>query len=477
MIAAVCSQAVLVCFNVSASAQDETTNAAVQILSYRDGKLLTQGSGARIGEDVIVTAAHLDYDADALVVAVGGGVEQTASVIVADRDKDLLLLRVSGLAGEPALLAVSPPPVNDTVVIRGFWAADEERQSPRLFGKKRPRFQPQVHASQNNASAIVYSEDASFLTARASAVGRGGYGAPVIDDCGGVSGVVVAQPGADIDDLWSHHTPSSQLTVVSVTAVAALAETASLSLNLADEPCTPATEAALRAAQAEKEAARLEAEDAEKRADEERKKREEAEREKEAEKQRADEAASEAEETREAADAFAEEAEENRIKIKEAEKERGLFLRAAAAAGAGLVIAAGLAVWLMRRRKVDKQIAEAALADATARYNDCLLKGETANGEPIAIKLSGGDLQHEADGVVLGRNPGQAQFVVGDDTVSRRHARISLIDGVLHIEDLDSTGGTKVNGQMLAPRTPAPLQSGDFIELGGAKLNFEVLED
>ncbi|HEY1013024.1 MAG TPA: FHA domain-containing protein, partial [Herpetosiphonaceae bacterium] len=53
-----------------------------------------------------------------------------------------------------------------------------------------------------------------------------------------------------------------------------------------------------------------------------------------------------------------------------------------------------------------------------------------------------------------------------NDGVGRRHARLFLQGGQVHIEDLDSTNGTFVNKQKLAPRQPRPLQEGEEIRLG-----------
>lgn len=56
-------------------------------------------------------------------------------------------------------------------------------------------------------------------------------------------------------------------------------------------------------------------------------------------------------------------------------------------------------------------------------------------------------------------------------TVSRLHAELLWVDGLLHVRDLGSRNGTKINGELL-PRTPTPtephpLQAGDRITFGG----------
>jgi adenylate cyclase len=57
--------------------------------------------------------------------------------------------------------------------------------------------------------------------------------------------------------------------------------------------------------------------------------------------------------------------------------------------------------------------------------------------------------------LVLGRSP-QADLVVADPSVSRRHAELSLVLGRLEIHDLDSANGTAVNGVRQALSTAGP---------------------
>jgi predicted component of type VI protein secretion system len=71
--------------------------------------------------------------------------------------------------------------------------------------------------------------------------------------------------------------------------------------------------------------------------------------------------------------------------------------------------------------------------------------------------------------IVLGRREGD--LVIDDLEVSRRHAVIRARDGVIEIDDLDSTNGTFVNGSRIAePRTVLP---GDVIQVGQTRLELE----
>jgi pSer/pThr/pTyr-binding forkhead associated (FHA) protein len=61
-----------------------------------------------------------------------------------------------------------------------------------------------------------------------------------------------------------------------------------------------------------------------------------------------------------------------------------------------------------------------------------------------------------------------------DGKVSRRHAQVGSDSGVLTLEDLGSTNGTKVNGTALAPGEKVTLKSGDTISLGGIELKLSL---
>lgn len=58
--------------------------------------------------------------------------------------------------------------------------------------------------------------------------------------------------------------------------------------------------------------------------------------------------------------------------------------------------------------------------------------------------------------------------------VGRRHARIFVQQGQFFIEDQDSTNGTLVNGQKLAPYKAQIVQSGDLVQFGTMVLRFQL---
>ena len=69
--------------------------------------------------------------------------------------------------------------------------------------------------------------------------------------------------------------------------------------------------------------------------------------------------------------------------------------------------------------------------------------------------------------VIIGRSP-DADIVVGAGYVSARHARFSLMGQNLFIEDLGSTNGTSVNGQLIDE--PIALRNNDIVTVGDVSI-------
>ncbi len=68
---------------------------------------------------------------------------------------------------------------------------------------------------------------------------------------------------------------------------------------------------------------------------------------------------------------------------------------------------------------------------------------------------------------VVGKVREYVDQVLDDSTVSRMHARFSIgLDGEMTVKDLNSTNGTWLNGERLAPNESRPIRQGDHIRLG-----------
>jgi FHA domain/Protein of unknown function (DUF3662) len=85
-----------------------------------------------------------------------------------------------------------------------------------------------------------------------------------------------------------------------------------------------------------------------------------------------------------------------------------------------------------------------------------------ANGKRLVVP---------ANGALIGRSR-EADIVLDDSNVSRRHAEISPSGQSWLIQDLGSTNGVRVNGRQVDG--PHPLESGDRIDLGTVSIGFEV---
>jgi pSer/pThr/pTyr-binding forkhead associated (FHA) protein len=71
--------------------------------------------------------------------------------------------------------------------------------------------------------------------------------------------------------------------------------------------------------------------------------------------------------------------------------------------------------------------------------------------------------------LLVGRHPA-CDVVVADPSVSRRHAQLTLRDGVWVLQDLASTNGTSVNGERVGRTT---LHAGDVLELGNQAIQID----
>jgi transcriptional regulator with PAS, ATPase and Fis domain len=69
--------------------------------------------------------------------------------------------------------------------------------------------------------------------------------------------------------------------------------------------------------------------------------------------------------------------------------------------------------------------------------------------------------------VIVGRAP-DADLRIPHASVSRKHARVTLMDGVVRVEDLGSENGTRVRGRALRPGEAVVLHQGELVELGHA---------
>lgn len=100
-----------------------------------------------------------------------------------------------------------------------------------------------------------------------------------------------------------------------------------------------------------------------------------------------------------------------------------------------------------------------------------LLSGFDRAGHSVQLLVTDSELQRSPKGRVVGRKASLVHHVVGDRSVSRRHARIVPLGKGIGVVDLNSSHGTKVSGQSLtAFAEPTPLNDGDEVMIGGLAL-------
>ena len=73
--------------------------------------------------------------------------------------------------------------------------------------------------------------------------------------------------------------------------------------------------------------------------------------------------------------------------------------------------------------------------------------------------------------VVIGRDA-NADVVIQDGSVSRNHARLTLVDGLATIGDLQSQNGTRINGEAITGTRA--LVSGDVLTIGSVAVSFQT---
>lgn len=103
-----------------------------------------------------------------------------------------------------------------------------------------------------------------------------------------------------------------------------------------------------------------------------------------------------------------------------------------------------------------------------------LSKGDKPPAELVVLEsienpLKKGDSLPLRDRVTLGRGS-QNQVRLKDNFTSQEHAVIFQRDGHFWLEDLDSSNGTYINGQLI--NEPIVLSKGDQIKIGGVTFQF-----
>lgn len=479
------------------------------------------GSGFVVQSGYVVTAAHLVEGEDRVFVLApsdAGMAELAANVRDAQEHADLALLSVGGLDLEPLVLAKDGFGIGRNVVSIGFWGrADPDPVSGT------------ASLSAAESEGVVIEQpildrtrvDAAVELLRHSAmIPAAGYGGPLLNDCGEVVGV-----NRSSRDMYGRarrgDPPQDAVEAARVSAIVGLLQRNGVIFTRTESSCLdPASVARADARRAEREG-----EEAWRAAEEAQGEKAEAEAEAEAARADLDQAREDLDARNaevadlegrlaEAIDAGAGNVEELEAELEEARNNRDAVQRQVedlerqveglkdqvvdlesevamwrqnlvvtiAIAVAAVLLLTVVAVVLYRRRSLElahvRQQVGAGQRHAPmgarageaggASGPDYLLTGETGNGTPVSLKVLGSMV---SSSVVIGRSPRNATLLIDDKTLSRAHARLfEGSDGALHVEDLGTTNGTRVNGRQLQPRRGEPLRRGDTVQLGEVTL-------
>lgn len=82
------------------------------------------------------------------------------------------------------------------------------------------------------------------------------------------------------------------------------------------------------------------------------------------------------------------------------------------------------------------------------------------------------DILLDSPRIVLGKNQQEADVCIPGRSVSRIHARLEQTEGEYYLEDLNSTNGTYVNGELLEYRQKVKLSSRDRVIFGAEEYIF-----
>jgi hypothetical protein len=119
---------------------------------------------------------------------------------------------------------------------------------------------------------------------------------------------------------------------------------------------------------------------------------------------------------------------------------------------------------------VEPERADTDMGMVIAEY---LLDGTDDKGIRYKLRVPDRQLRAEA-GILIGRNPEGSPYIINHADVSRRHARMRMMQDRIFIEDLGSTNGTSVNGQSIDNKGPISVIIGDQIIIGSVVLKLQV---
>ena len=497
-------------------------DSTVQVAILDGEETVRFGSGFAVAGGTVVTAAHLVADEERIVVVpLATRAELVARVLHSDERSDLAVLAVNGLELPPLKLAMDGFDPGRLVYAVGVWSATAEPVAVAAAEEDVPLSVAEGSVGRHDELPEDDGAPAVPLIVHNAMISAAGYGGPLLNECGEVAGVNRGAPGTSARRLRRGLAPANVVHAVAGTGVAAVLSDGDVAFGQSGAPCAGAladAKAQADAAAAELETKTEQLEEATGQVEATQEQLEETQREEDAAAARAAEAESRVGELEaeyaEAVRTGSAQTEELEARLEAA---RGEQAEARAAVGAlegqvtalqdqlrqqaaadrfrliatisvaGVLLLAVLVVVFVIRRQHARQLAVAQEEAARARrdaadartapgdqvtHPDCLLTGVTGDGHAVSLKIPGALLG--GNGAVIGRSPRDSTLLIDDRTLSREHARFFADGDAIHVEDLDSTNGTRINGRRMSARTPSMIGHGDALELGATKLRLAV---
>ena len=482
--------AMLLSLGTSASAES-----VFRVVIRQDGAVAASGLGVLVAKELVLTGeALVAQGEEALVEDAASGATIVAEIRNRDAKTDLVLLSVPSLDGEPIPLALESSGPGRQVYLRG------------LEGVRREG----VFHSQFTNSA----EQARY---RFTAVAEDGENAaPLMNSCDellALNQTVAEDEAATADASFGESNTLRDLT--------SFLEENDVELQVADQPCPSLQEQLTEAADSgrrledEKEVLTAEIKELEEALSQGSQQRGELEQSLQQKKQELaakqadlDAAASqrteleqriernEAERKRVEAELEQSEAKLERAEAEIQQKEQELSERdqqeqaarrtrwyLGGGIGTALLFLAALMLHKSRKRRSELdhatdelQAARSSLERSNVTFPDMVLRGDGPEGQEIRVKIIGNALARAENGQVIGRSSGDADYVVAEQSVSRRHAMLRVSGDVVMIEDMNSLNGTAINGIKLKQGEARVVASGSKITLGDVEVVAQLLQ-